>query len=136
MRGARLWLMLALLVVVAHCEEAPEEEIDPEVRAEFNSLDTDGDGFLSLEEVLNYHEHVPQSMLNGFFHALDLDHDGKVTLLEFQNEGRKPAPAEPEASPTPSTEQPTKVTEDEIVVPDVEEPVSYTHLTLPTIYSV
>ena len=71
-------------------DEHSTEDIE-EAREEFNSIDTDTDGFLTREEIMAMEEVPEQEEIDEFFETYDQDKDGKV---------RAPAPTAPPRAPS------------------------------------
>lgn len=91
-------------------EQLPNQEGTAEANAlfaeaEFTSIDTDGDGFLSKAEVTDHFQELSERLMEGsggglvtekrslilpldvesFIHVHDVDHDGKVSAAEFKD---------------------------------------------------
>ena len=54
-----------------------------EAREEFESIDTNSDGFISREEILEMDEVPEREEIEEFFDTYDTNHDGKVTFDEI-----------------------------------------------------
>ena len=63
-------------------ELSTQEEVE-EAKAEFETIDTNNDGFISREEILEMEE-VPESEeIDEFFSTYDSNEDGRVTFEEI-----------------------------------------------------
>ena len=92
MRFAATWLFVALLIAVASGVPAePEaaavadhstEEIN-EAREEFDSIDTNKDGHISREEILEMDEVPERDEIDEFFNTYDANADNRVTFEEI-----------------------------------------------------
>lgn len=58
------------------------EEIQ-EAKEEFETIDTNRDGFISREEILEMDEVPEREEIDEFFSTYDLDSDGRVTFHEI-----------------------------------------------------
>ena len=54
-----------------------------EARKEFLSIDTNGDGFITREEILEMEEVPEREEMDEFFNTYDTDGDGRVTFDEI-----------------------------------------------------
>ena len=87
-------LFLFALLLASHVESAAmepeddelaqhsEEEIQ-EAREEFESIDTNKDGFITREEILEMDEVPERDEIDEFFTTYDGDSDGRVTFEEI-----------------------------------------------------
>jgi len=90
MRLLRLLVALLLLARVDAAAAPPEDEVpehsDDEVkeaREEFESIDTNHDGFISREEILEMDEVPEREEMDEFFNTYDTNGDGRVTFEEI-----------------------------------------------------
>jgi len=91
----KLFLLLALLAFATGApalEEEEEEIVDDgahseeevqEARGEFDSIDLDGDGAITVEEIKAMPEVPEEEEIVEFFETYDLDGDGSVTFNEI-----------------------------------------------------
>ena len=63
-------------------EHASEDEIK-EAREEFEQIDTNKDGFITREEILEMEEVPERDEIDEFFSTYDRDADGRVTFSEI-----------------------------------------------------
>jgi Ca2+-binding EF-hand superfamily protein len=64
--------------------EHSDEEIQ-EAKEEFESIDTNKDGFITREEILEMDEVPERDEIDEFFNTYDKDADGRVTFEEILN---------------------------------------------------
>ena len=97
MRSVRSMLFVAVLLLQAlavHSAAAPPEEEEPEVpphsdeevteaREEFDSIDTNKDGYITKEEILEMDEVPEKEEIEEFFGTYDTNKDGRVTFDEI-----------------------------------------------------
>ena len=97
MRSALLrFAFLLLLLAVPMAGAAPEEPEEPEAevpdhseeevqeaREEFESIDTNKDGYISREEILEMDEVPERDEIDEFFNTYDTNGDGRVTFEEI-----------------------------------------------------
>ena len=83
--------MLGLLAVASGLPSEPEAEPVPnhseeevkEAREEFDSIDTNHDGFISREEILEMEEVPEREEIDEFFNTYDKNADNRVTFEEI-----------------------------------------------------
>ena len=96
MKLFKLLLALALLLAAEAVPMAPVDEDAKtddtpghsaeemaEAREEFESIDTNKDGFVTREEILEMEEVPEQEEIDEFFETYDTNKDGKVTFDEI-----------------------------------------------------
>lgn len=97
MRVARALLLAcaALAIVSAGAEEADladGDEMDStdgeeaELRAEFDAMDTDGDGLIDRDELATMKDAPEESDIDSFLSSFDKDGDGKISFDEVLDE--------------------------------------------------
>ena len=86
-----LLLLLSSLTSVRSATIPPEEDVPDthteeeiaEAREEFESIDTNKDGFITKEEILEMDEVPEREEIDEFFGTYDTDNDGRVTFQEI-----------------------------------------------------
>ncbi len=81
---------VALDAAAAPPDEEPAEDASPhsdeevqEAREEFESIDTNKDGFITKEEILEMDEVPEKEEIDEFFQTYDTNKDGRVTFEEI-----------------------------------------------------
>merc|ERR1719198_572400 len=87
----RRWSLFAVLLMLLYAPALllgaatpPGEEVK-EAREEFESIDTNKDGFITREEILEMEEVPEREEIDEFFSTYDTDGDGRVTFQEILN---------------------------------------------------
>ena len=93
-RALALYAALALLIATdgrvhaaptepEHVSEHASEEEIKEAKEEFEQIDTNKDGFITREEILEMEEVPEREEIDEFFSTYDRDADGRVTFNEI-----------------------------------------------------
>ena len=96
-------LIMALSSTITMAEgdsvDKPSDDEVAEAREEFQSIDTNNDGYITKEEILEMEEVPEPEEMEEFFATYDTDKDGRVTfeeILASDEDLREAAEPEPE----------------------------------------